>query len=93
MVLMGDIMRLGRKWDMRSSRGIISRVLDMGHMGGHRDNMLMIGGVGAWMGLWGRCWGVWLVVVVWMLVCCSETLKTPLDGKGRGGRWRWEMVR
>jgi len=75
----------GRRWGMRlredtGDRERMDRREGMGHrvviiMGGmhrvmdHRDSIWMIGGVGL-VGLWRRCWRVWRVVVVWMLVYC-----------------------
>jgi hypothetical protein len=76
MALMGDTTHQGRKWDMPKVllADIISKDLvmgqGMGDMGDHRGSMLMIGGEAGQMGLWVRYLLVWLVVVVWMLVCC-----------------------
>ena len=50
---------------------------DMGMGVGHRDNMW--DSSGRVRGLRRRCWRVWRVVVVWMLVCCFKR------GMGREG--------
>lgn len=46
---------------------------------GRREAIMMTGGVDQ-VGLWRRCWLVWRVVVVWMLVCCFKGLEN----------WLWE---
>ena len=62
----------------------------MGHKGGiskamegmgPKDSILMIDGEGEVVGLWGLCWLVWLVAVVWMLVCSSRVRYGWGDGR------------
>jgi len=47
-----------------------------------KDSTWMIGGVGV-RGSWRRCWLVWRVVVVWMLVCCfNAAINLRVEGRG-----------
>jgi len=46
--------------------------------------------VGRLGGLWGRCWRVWRVVVVWMLVCCFRPSVSWRDGEEKIGGKGWE---
>ena len=59
----------------------------MGRVGMDKEGIMGIRGAGAGMGLWRRCWRVWRVVVVWMLVCFSRcwiggVLGRPEDRRG-----------
>jgi len=48
---------------------------------GRQGVIMMIDGVDQ-MGSWRRCWRVWRVVVVWMLVCCFKGWKIGTGERG-----------
>jgi len=49
-------------------------MVDMEDTDNHRDNTWTIGGAEV-VGLWRRCWLVWLAAVAWRFVVSSEEMK------------------